>query len=90
MYIILRIFFVKNFYDIYYRIFMISKITNELLDSLIIECKKEKNIDKLKINILNPIIYYIFWKIYPFFIILFIILLVILIIIIIMLVLLIK
>ena len=64
---------------------MISKITNELLDSLIIECKKEKNIDKLKINILNPIIYYIFWKIYPFFIILFIILLVILIIIIIML-----
>lgn len=69
---------------------MISKITNELLDSLIIECKKEKNIDKLKINILNPIIYYIFWKIYPFFIILFIILLVILIIIIIMLVLLIK
>ena len=90
MYIILRIFFVKNFYDIYYRIFMISKITNELLDSLIIECKKEKNIDKLKINILNPIIYYIFWKIYPFFIILFIILFVILIIIIIMLVLLIK
>ena len=69
---------------------MISKITNELLDSLLIECKKEKNIDKLKINILNPIIYYIFWKIYPFFIILFIILLVILIIIIIMLVLLIK
>ena len=77
-------------YIIYYRIFMISKITNELLDSLIIECKKEKNIDKLKINILNPIIYYIFWKIYPFFIILFIILFVILIIIIIMLVLLIK
>ena len=69
---------------------MISKITNELLDSLIIECKKEKNIDKLKINILNPIIYYIFWKIYPFFIILFIILLVILIIIIIILILLIK
>ena len=69
---------------------MISKITNELLDSLIIECKKEKNIDKLKINILNPIIYYIFWKIYPFFIILFIILLVILIIIIIILFLLIK
>jgi hypothetical protein len=69
---------------------MISKITNELLDSLMIECKKEENINKLKINILNPIIYYIFWKIYPFFIILFIILLVILIIIIIMLVLLIK
>ena len=57
---------------------MISKITNELLDSLMIECKKEENINKLKINILNPIIYYIFWKIYPFFIILFIILLVIL------------
>jgi hypothetical protein len=69
---------------------MISKITNELLDSLIIESKKKKNIDKIKINILNPIIYYIFWKIYPFFIILFIILLVILIIIIIMLILLIK
>ena len=27
---------------------MISKITNELLDSLMIECKKEENINKLK------------------------------------------
>ena len=69
---------------------MISKVTSDLLNSLIIEFKKEDNINNLKTNILNPIIYYIFWKIYPFFIILFIILLVILIIIIIMLVLLIK
>ena len=69
---------------------MISKVTSYLLNSLIIEFKKEDNINNLKTNILNPIIYYIFWKIYPFFIILFIILLVILIIIIIMLVLLIK
>ena len=69
---------------------MLFQVTNDLLNSLIIEFKKEDNVNKLKINILNPIIYYIFWKIYPFFIILFIILLVILIIIIIMLILLIK
>ena len=69
---------------------MLSKMTNQLFDSLITECKKKDNMDKLKFNILNPIIYYIFWKIYPFFIILFIILLVLLIIIIIMLILLIK
>ena len=39
---------------------MLSKITSELIDTIIIECKKEEHIDKLKINILNPIIYYIF------------------------------
>ena len=69
---------------------MISKLTSELLDTLVIECKKKKNIDKLKCSVLNPIIHYIFWKIYPFFIILFVILFIILIIIIIMLILLIK
>ena len=69
---------------------MLSKVTSELINTLIMEFKKDENIDNIKINILNPIIYYIFWKIYPFFIILFIILLIILIIIIIMLILLIK
>ena len=67
---------------------MISKITSELLDTIIEECKKETHINKLKCTILNPIIHYIFWKIYPFFILLFIILFIILIIIIIMLILL--
>ena len=69
---------------------MLSKITSELIDTIIIECKKEEHIEKLKINILNPIIHYIFWKIYPFFIILFLILFIILIIIIIIIILLIK
>ena len=69
---------------------MISKITSDLLDSFILECKKKNNIDKIKYNVLNPIIHYIFWKIYPFFIILFVILFIILIIIIIMLIILIK
>ena len=69
---------------------MISKITSDLLDSFILECKKKNNIDKIKYNVLNPIIHYIFWKIYPFFIILFVILFIILIIIIIMLIVLIK
>lgn len=69
---------------------MISKITSELLDTFILECKKKDNVDKLKYNILNPIIHYIFWKIYPFFIVLFVVLFIILIIIIIMLIVLIK
>lgn len=69
---------------------MMSKITSELLDTLIQEYKREDNMDKIKYNLLNPIIHYIFWKIYPFFIILFVVLFIILIIIIIMLILLIK
>ena len=69
---------------------MISKISSDLIDTFIDECKKKNNIQKLQCNVLNPIIHYIFWKIYPFFIILFVILFIILIIIIIMLIVLIK
>lgn len=45
---------------------MFGKITNELIDNLIFEFKKEKNQTQLKTHIIDPIICYILDRLYPY------------------------
>jgi hypothetical protein len=45
---------------------MISNLISELLDKIILEFKKEANQEQLKSNIIDPIIYYIIDKLYPY------------------------
>jgi hypothetical protein len=43
-----------------------DNIFNQALNSIIIEVNKETNQTKIKINIVDPIVYYIMGKIYPY------------------------
>ena len=45
---------------------MIEKFTSEIIDKIILEIKKKKNLQKINDNIVEPIIYYLLQKIYPF------------------------
>jgi len=45
---------------------MLGKITNDLIDNLIFEFKKEKNQTQLKTHIIDPIICYILDRLYPY------------------------
>ena len=45
---------------------MISKFVSDLLDRIIIEVKKDKNMDKVKQTIIDPLIYYSFKRMYPY------------------------
>ncbi len=52
---------------------MISKFATEILDKLVIELKKEKNMAIVHKNLVDPIILYSFKRVYPYMLILFII-----------------
>ncbi len=52
---------------------MISKFASEILDKLVIELKKEKNMNIVHKNIVDPIILYSFQRVYPYLLIIFII-----------------
>jgi len=52
---------------------MISKFASDILDKLVIEIKKEENINKIHKNIVDPIILYSFQRVYPYLLITFII-----------------
>ena len=45
---------------------MLCKLTNELIDKIIMEIKKPENISKIHINIIDPLIHYTFEKLYPY------------------------
>ena len=45
---------------------LIKKLTNELLDKFIIELKKPENVNKVQVNIVDPVINYTFHKLYPY------------------------
>jgi hypothetical protein len=45
---------------------LIKKLTNELLDKFIIELKKPQNVNKVQVNIVDPVINYTFHKLYPY------------------------
>lgn len=45
---------------------MIDKICRDVLDKAILEFQKKENRDKINDNIINPIIYHIFKKLYPY------------------------
>jgi len=69
---------------------MLKNLTNEILDKILVEIKKDTNINKINNNITNPLVNYTFRRIQPYIISLFILLLLIFIIIIIILLLIIK
>ena len=45
---------------------MISKFTNEILNKIICEFKKTENQELIKTNVIDPTIYYILDKLYPY------------------------
>jgi len=44
----------------------ISNFINDIIDKLILEVKKDKNMGKLEKNLIDPLIHYTFKKIYPY------------------------
>ena len=52
---------------------MISKFATEMLDKLIIELKKKENMNKIQMNLIDPLIYYSFNRMYPYLLVTFII-----------------
>lgn len=52
---------------------MLGKVTNGIIQKLIEEFKKEDNQNKLKTHCIDPLIYHIFDKLYPYIIITFVI-----------------
>lgn len=45
---------------------MIENFTTDILDKIVIEIKKKKNLEKINNNIIEPMIYYLLQKIYPY------------------------
>jgi|TARA_B100001093_G_C26416343_1_gene837807 hypothetical protein len=46
---------------------MIKELTQKLLEKVIIEIKKTENISRLQSNIINPVVFYAYSKLYPYF-----------------------
>ena len=46
---------------------MISELTKKLIEKFTIELKEPDNFNKIKQNFLNPLIYHITLKLYPYF-----------------------
>ena len=45
---------------------MISKFTSDMLDRLILEFKKNENMEKVQQNLIDPLIYYSLKRMYPY------------------------
>jgi hypothetical protein len=45
---------------------VISNITRQVLDNVLIEVKKDENMAKIRENIIDPIIHYSIERIYPY------------------------
>lgn len=45
---------------------MIEKVTNEIISKILLEIKKEENLSKLQMNIIDPLIHYTFSQLYPY------------------------
>lgn len=44
----------------------ISNITNQLLNKIIEELKTDENVEKIKNNVVNPMVHYTVSKLYPY------------------------
>ena len=44
----------------------IKKLTSQFIDRVVCECRKENNINKLKINVIDPLIKYTIERLYPY------------------------
>ena len=45
---------------------LLKQLTNELLEKIILEIKKEENMTKIQLNFIDPIIHYTFHRLYPY------------------------
>ena len=45
---------------------MLEKVTNEIINKILLEIKKEENLSKLQMNIIDPLIHYTFSQLYPY------------------------
>ena len=45
---------------------MLTRLTSELLDKFIIEIKNKHNLQKIQINLIDPLIDYTFQRLYPY------------------------
>lgn len=45
---------------------LLNKLSSELTEYFIEEIKKEDNVDKIKENVINPLIDYTFQRLYPY------------------------
>jgi len=50
---------------------MINKLTNDMLIKILNEMKKKNNIKKIHDNLVDPLIYYTFTRMYPYLLIIF-------------------
>ena len=46
---------------------MINELTNSILEKILINIKKIKNIEKIQLALLDPVINYTYNRIYPYF-----------------------
>ena len=44
----------------------LKEITAQILTKVLVECKKEENFDRIKSEIIDPLIEYTFTKLYPY------------------------
>jgi len=45
---------------------LVKKLTNQLLDKFILEIKQPKNMKKIHVNIIDPLVEYMFGRLYPY------------------------
>lgn len=48
---------------------LVKDLTSKLLEKIIIEVKREENMNKIQSEIMDPLIYYTYRRIYPYFLI---------------------
>ena len=48
---------------------LVKGVTSKLLEKIIIEIKREENMNKIQSEIMDPLIYYTYRRIYPYFLI---------------------
>ena len=48
---------------------VVSNLTRQVIDNILIEIKKDENMSKIRSNIIDPIIHYSIERIYPYIII---------------------
>jgi hypothetical protein len=48
---------------------IVKELTSKLLEKVILEIKKEENMTKIQSDIMDPLIYYTYKRIYPYFLI---------------------
>lgn len=45
---------------------MLEKVTNDIINKILLEIKKEEHISKIQINVIDPLIHYTFSQLYPY------------------------